>query len=248
MTPAQFASYVRLKTRTNSTTFTDADIITLMRQRQDDLAYAILKADEDILLIPETLDLVLNQREYALDTDIISRIKRVEAKLDGSNWLKLFEIDITQLSIPIASEADIVSYFTNTQYGPSNTQGACFDMGRKAIYILSGSITAVTAGLKFWVDTYPTAITDLTGTSEMNIDPSTTTHGIPRPLHKLWADGVVIDYKSSREKPIPLTEREQNWEMDLQRAIEVLKHGNMDREVFGYLPPASDRGDEGFDY
>ena len=230
MTPVQLAAYVRYKTRTNSTTFTDADIVTLLRQRQDEIAHAILKADEDILLIPETLNLVLSQREYPLDEDIISRIKRVEAKLDSTNWLKLDEIDITSIKVPIASETDITNAF-------SNTAGNCFfDISRKAIYILSGTIIAVTAGLKFWVDTYPTAVTDLTSGTEMNIDPSTTTHGIPRPLHKIWATGVIIDYKQSREKPIPLNEREQNYELDLQKAIETLKHGNMDREVVGSVP------------
>ena len=230
MTPVQFAEYVRLKTRTNSTTFTDVSIISFMRQRQDEIAQAILKADEDILLIPETLNLVLNQCEYPLDNDLVSRIKRVEAKFDGTNWVKLTEIDITSIKVPIASETDITNAY-------SSVAGDCFfDISRKAIYILSGTISAVTDGLKFWVDTYPTAITDLAGTSEMNVDPTTTTHGIPRPLHKLWATGVIIDYKESREKPIPLSEQELNFERYLLRAIETLKHGNMDREVTGAIP------------
>lgn len=242
MTPAQLASYVRLKTRTNSTTFTDADILIFLRQRQDEIAHAILKADEDILLIPETLNLVANQREYALDDDIISRIKRVEVTFDGTNWVKLDETDVTKIKVPISTETEITNHF-------SNEEGNCFfDIQRKAIYILSGTISAVTNGLKFWVDTYPTAITDLSSNTEMNVDPSTTTHGIPRPMHKIWADGVIIDYKSSREKPIPLTEREQNYEMYMEKAIVTLKHGNLDREVIGELPPASERGDEGFDY
>ena len=230
MTPAQFAEYVRLKTRTNSTTFTDADIIILMRQRQDEIAQSILKTDEDLLLIPQTADLVLNQRDYPFPADILSRIKRVEAKLDGTNWLKLNEIDITKIKVPIASETDITNEF-------SNEEDNCFyDLLRKSIYIYSGSITAVTSGLKLWCNTWPTAITSLAGTDDMSLDPSTTTHGIPRELHKIWATGVIIDYKESREKPIPLTEREPNYEFDLQKAIETLKHGNLDREVVGDLP------------
>lgn len=242
MTAQQFAAYIRLKTRTNSSTFTDADIIALMRQRQDEIAEAILKADEDILLIPQTLSLVANQREYPQPEDILSRLKRVEAKLDGSNWLKLDEIDITQISDPITLEADIVKVFSNTQ------GGAKFDILRKSLYIFSGTITSVTNGLKLWCDTYPTAITDLSGSTELSIDPSTTTHGIPRPLHRIWAMGVIIDYKTSREKPIPLTEQERNYEMILQNGIDTLKHGNMDREVFADLPDASDRGNNGQDY
>ena len=86
------------------------------------------------------------------------------------------------------------------------------------------------------------------GVTDMSIDPSTTTHGIPRELHELWARGVIIDYKGSREKPIPLSEQELSYRVDLEKAIETLKQGNLDREVIGALPPASDRGNEGFDY
>lgn len=230
MTPVQFARYVRYKTRTNATTFTDDDILLLMSQRQDEIAEAALKADEDIFLIPETVGLVANQREYPLDPDIISRIKRVDAKLDGSNWIPLTEVDITQLNIAIGTETDITSNYSNTK------GGAFYDLSRKAITLLSGTITTVAAGLKFWVDIYPAPITDLSSNTEMAVDPTSTSHGMPRPLHKVWATGVIIDYKQSREKPIPLTEEEQNYEMKLQRAIETLMHGNMDREVIAYVP------------
>jgi hypothetical protein len=229
MTPAQFAEYVRLKTRTNSTTFTDADIIIFMRQRQDEIAQAILKADEDILLVPQTDSLVANQRDYSFPTDILSRIKRVEAKLDGTNWIKLNEIDITQHKYP-TDETNITYYF-------SNLEGEAFyDILRNQLYIYSGTITNVSNGLKLWCNTWPTAITDLTSTTEMNIDPSTTTHGIPRPLHEIWARGVIIDYKQSRERPIPLGEGELKYEVDLQKAIETIKHGNLDREVIASVP------------
>lgn len=48
MTPVEFANHVRFMTRTNSTTFTDAEILALMKIRQDEIAKAILEADEDI--------------------------------------------------------------------------------------------------------------------------------------------------------------------------------------------------------
>lgn len=240
MTPKKFATYVRLKTGTNSTTFPDASILAFMEVRQDEIAQAILKADEDILLIPQTVNLVADQREYPFPTDIISRIKRVEAKLDGTNWLKLDEFDLTQHDKPTDE--------TNITYNFSNEEGNCaFDLMRRSLVIYSGTIIDVTGGLKLWLDTWPTPITDLTSTTEMNIDPSDTTHGIPRALHKIWATGVIIDFKSSRQKPIPLTEREQSYEFDLNKAIETLKHGNMDREVIGDLPPASERYNDGSD-
>ena len=237
-------------TRTTSTTFTDAQILALMKIRQDEIAGAILSADEDILLIPQETDLVASatQRDYPLPTDILSRIKRVEAKLNGTDWVPLTEIDITQIGLPIVTETNVTDIFNNSKYDGDNPNGARFDIIRKSLVIYSDTITATTDGLKVWCDTYPTAVSDLTLTSDMSNDPSTTTHGIPRPLHEIWARGVSIDHKSSREKPIPLTEREQSYQLDLDRAIEILKHGNLDREVIQHLPGASDRGNDGYDY
>jgi hypothetical protein len=228
MTPTQFAHYVRLKTRTNSSTFSNADIIAFMRQRQDDLAQELIKLDEDILLIPQTFNLVASttSREYSFPADILSRIKRVEAKLNGTDWVKLEEIDMSTISTPLSSETDITNQFSN-EYGMAK-----FDILRKAITIYSGTIVATTNGGKLWCDTWPTAITHLSSDVDMSVDPSTTTHGIPRSLHRIWATGVIIDYKESREKPIPLNETELAYDRDLNKALNTLKHGNLDREIY----------------
>ena len=232
MTPVKFAEHVRFMTRTTSITFTDAQIISLMAIRQDEIARAILKTDEDILLIPQYANLVVSTitaREYPQPQDILSRIKRVEAKLDGTNYIVLNEFDVTSYRKAISTEADIIANF-------SNLEGeAFFDILRKSIVIYSGTLTAVTDGLKILVNTYPAAITDLALTSDMSQDPSTTTHGIPRAMHEIWARGIIIDYKSSREQPIPLNERELNYKNDLEETIQTLKHGNLDREVIGVI-------------
>ena len=248
MTPKEFATYVRLMTKTNSSTFTDAEILALMKVRQSEIAEAVLEADEDILLLPQYTSLVADQRDYDYPNDIIARIKRVEAKLDGTNWITLHEIDLGDISSPIATEADIVANFNNQQVGQSNPNGARFDIIRKSLVIYSGTIIDVASGLRIYCDTYPTAITDLTSTTDMSQDPSATTHGVPIPLHRVWAKGVIIDYKSSRPKPIPLTETEKKYEYDLNKAIKTLKHGNLDREVIGDLPSSYDIANNGFDY
>lgn len=216
-------------------------ILIYMASRQRQIAKAILKADEDILLIPQTRNLVANRRDYAEPSDILSRIKRVEAKLNGTDWIKLDEIDITKISTPISTETDITNNF-------SNEEGNCFfDIIRKSLMIYSGTIIDVTGGLALWLNTWPTQITDLSSTVDMSIDPSTTTHGIPIELHDTWALGVCIDYKQNRQKPIALNTREQNFEFYLQKDVETLQHGNLDREVTGDLPPASQRWNNGND-
>ena len=251
MTPTEFATYVRFKTRTNATTFTDAQIKALMVTRQDEIAKAILRTNEDILLIPQKADLVassITARDYPFPSDIISRIKRIEAQLGGTDWIPLVEIDITQIGKPISTEKNITDIFNNLRKTAGNPNGARFDLLRKSIFIYSGTITATTDGLRLFCNTFPAAVTDLTTSTDMSVDPSTTTHGIPRVMHEIWARGVIIDYKESKEKPIPLTERELKYEFDFEKGIIALKHGNLDREVFGHLPPAGDRGNDGHDF
>ena len=246
MKATEFATHVRYMTRTSSTTFTDAQIIALMKIRQDEIARAILKADEDILLIPQEADLVEDQREYAFPTDMIANMSRASAQFNGTDWIPLEEIDIKQINFPVVTEANIVARFNSLQASKSNPYGARFDIRRKSLYLYSGAISDVTDGLKVYVSTYPGPITDLSGTTDMSVDPSTTTHGIPRALHEAWARGVTIDYKESREKPIPLSETELNYKDDLDKSIETLRHGNLDRQVIGELPSSSELWADGF--
>ncbi len=230
MTPAKLAEYVRIKTRTNSTTFNDANMVAIANVVKDKLVLEALDADEDLFLVPTYMNLVADQREYPLLSTIMSRIKRVEAALDGSNWLKLNEFDLPQFKYPLTTEEDITTYFQNAE------GSAYFDLMRKAITIYSGTITDVTNGLRIWLNTWVADLTNVTSTDDMSIDPSATTHGIPRALHNVMATGVVIEYKESREKPIPLNESELNYEMEIRRAVAKLKRGDYDRQVQGTVP------------
>lgn len=92
-----------------------------------------------------TTDLVANQREYKLPTTASSgiiKIKRVEISFDGVNWVRANFKDEGQLKVPISDEASITRQFNNHQ--------PLVNMVENSLYILSGTITAVTAGLKIW--------------------------------------------------------------------------------------------------
>lgn len=237
MTPAKLAEYVRFKTRTNSTTLTNAELIILANVVKDNLVWEALEADEDIFLVPTTQNLVANQREYPLLSTLLSRIKRVEAKLDGNNFIKLHEFDITSHKYPFSTEGDIVDKFGNEE----NT--AFYDIMRESVFIYSGTITNVTDGLKIWVNTTVPDITSMTSTVDMAIDPSNTTHGIPKALHEVLADGIVISWKQSREKPLSLSDTELRYDLKVKKAISSLKRKNYDRVVSGLLPT-----DDGYNY
>jgi hypothetical protein len=237
MTPAKLAEYIRFKTRTNATTLTDAELIIMANVVKDKLILAALEADEDIFLVPTTQNLVANQREYPLLSTQLSRIKRVEAKLDGNNFVKLNEFDLPQHPYPVSTEADITDKFGNEE------KRAFFDIMRESIWIYSGTITTVANGLKIWINTQVPDITSMTSTTDMSIDPSNTTHGIPMPLHHALADGIVIMWKESREKPLPLSESELRYDLEVRKAVSSLKRGNYDRNVIGITPI-----DNGFEY
>jgi hypothetical protein len=238
MTPTALAAYVRLKTRTNATTLTNADLIILANKVKDDLVLRALEADEDIFLVPTYLNLVANQREYPLHSDLLSRIKRVEAKLDGTSYIKLYEFDLPQHQYPISTEADITAHFGNTE------KEAYFDMMRNSIFIYSGTITAVTDGLKIWLNTIVQDLSSMASTTDMSVDPTTTAHGVPRALHGVLAEGMIIEWKESREKPIPLTETERSHEIHIGKAVSSLKNANYDRDVIGSVPIEGNDGQD----
>lgn len=237
MTPVQFAEYVRYKTKTNSATLTDSQLTMLYRVVKNRIVLDAVNADEDIFLVPTTQDLVADQREYPFISSMLSAIKRVEAKLDGTNYIVLKEFDLPSEDNAISTEADIVSRFGNQE------GSAFFDIMRESLWIYSGTITDVTDGLKIWVNTEVPDITDWSSTTDMSIDPSNTTHGVPAPLHSVIATGIIIEYKESKEKPMPLSESELRYDLTVKRAIDSLKRTNYSREVIGLVPV-----DEGYNY
>lgn len=229
MTFAKFASLVRFYTKTNSTTFTDTQILLLANVLKDDIAAQIAKkVGEDYFGLRFTTSLVAGQREYELPAEMMSRLKYIEAKLDGTNWEKLVETDLLQYQ-KTTDEATILFEFANRK--------PAFDLWDKSLLIYSGdAIISVTDGLKLWAIIFPADFTDLSSTDDMATNPSTTTHGFPREFHGLLAIGVSIAYKTSQPRPIPLSEKEKTYESDLADKIESMRDENLDRNYIATVP------------
>lgn len=240
MTPEELARVVRKITRTNSDTFTDQEILDFAKLRVDELSGAILKVDEDILTIPASRDLVADQREYDMPAQAIGGIKRLEADFDGDGeYIKVRPMDLSHYSGG-TDEDSITEYF-------SNNQGEAFyDYSRGSLFLYCGEVDDVTDGLILHYATHLAYITDLTSTTDMSEDPSSTELGIPRILHELLCRGIVIDYKESKEKPIPLNEREQKYEYDLDEAIGALALTNKDEEIVGEAPSGASQWNNGY--
>lgn len=225
----QFATTIRYYTKTNSTTFTDADILILANIFKDDIAGLIGKeVGEDYFGLRFERDLIAGQREYNLPSELMSRIKYLEAKLDGTTWTKLNEIDLSTYQKTTDEDTIRATY---------SGRSPEFDMWDQSLFILSAdAIIDVTDGLKLWAIIYPADFIDLSLTDDMSVNPTDYSHGFPRQFHELLARRVSIAYKSSKDRPIPLSEKEKLYEMDLLTAIQTMKDANLDRSIEPVAP------------
>ena len=71
MTPTELAKLIRRRTRTNSTTFTDADILTYVNAHMDSISAEIIKANEDYFGFREYRTLEANKRNYSFGAGIM---------------------------------------------------------------------------------------------------------------------------------------------------------------------------------
>lgn len=235
-----FAAYIRKLTKTNSTTLSDADIVTFANVIKDDIAAGIVaNVDEHYFEMELVRDLEADIRDYTFPTDVLKHMTFGQAKLDGTNWSTLREADISQFpDTPILENTYIKELYAARK--PE------FLISGLSLKLLTGDdIIAVTEGLKLLAEIYPEDITtsDLASSNDLSIPSSDTTHRLPRQVHKHWALKVVIEYKQSRDKPIPLTQQEQRVEVDLQDVYTKLAPRNNNRSFVASIP-----ADDGQDY
>src|SRR3990167_10671605 len=233
MTPAQLNTRINFYCKTNDTTFSQADKLPLVNQGRQDLSEQAIERVPERFFVPATDDLVANQREYAFDSTMLERLHKVEAKFSVSDArIPLLAMKDYRES---ETESEIVKRFANVE------GEAFYVIRRQAILILSGTISAVTDGLRTWFAQYPPDIaTDLSGTTDMSVAASTTSAPFPRPLHDLLAMWVSINYKMSRPRPIPLTKREEQYDQILEQKLAVMSHGDSGLEIIGELPSSQD--------
>lgn len=234
MTPATFAAYIRKQTKTNSSTYPDADLLIDANIMKDELAKEIIKVNEDIFGMPSTRNLIAGQREYDLPADLLNQIKYVEAKVDGVEWKQFTEIDLGTYQ-RTTDEASILQNFLGKFK---------FDIFRNSLWLLTGlPIIDVEKGLKLWAFQWPADLTDFSGTSDLSVPPSGTATAMPRAIHEIWARKVIVTYKESKEKPMALSEREAHVDADMVLALNSLRGMNLSRSVEATVP-----SDDGSNY
>lgn len=204
--------------------------------------------DENLFILPAYKNLVastIDAREYSLPDDQLNNLVSVELAFDGTqnplNYVYARQIPYTTVLKQTGgiTETNITNIYNSTV--------PYYFLSRRGIYILSGTISAVTNGIKIRYRAYPTDLAVLTGTAALEIDPTTTTFGIPRQFHMLWAMKCAIEWKSNRPKPIPLSEDEKGWEHEMQDRLAEMKKSNLSEEVLGQPPNSVREGNYGYD-
>ena len=247
MTYPEYAKLIRRRTRQDSTTLTDDDIITFTNAYLPTLSMRINDTGSKLLGVKATQDLVAGQREYPLPEDKYGSVLQIQAKLgsDYTTWIRLIPADIELLDIPL-DETSITSIFSNDA---GNCKYADF---RDSFFIYSGTIDDVTDGIEMWYQgrIEPLAISDLSLNQEMNLPISASAnwkHGIPVEFQELMARYVQIQWKGAGDRNISLTESELRFEEDLQNALTSLKYKELNKDI-GIKSDGIIRHNSGWDY
>lgn len=239
MKPLELANLIRYYTHTNTTTFTNADMLALVNVFKDEIAAKIVELDAGYFDIPCTFNLVADQREYAIGDNLLNRLHKVEIKFTSSDARQ--PATFIKDYLGSETESEIVKQFSNS------VGEFAYTIRRRAILILSGTIISVTNGVRTWSHIFPADLTDMTAnTVGMEVDPSTTSFGFPRQYHELLARRVSIAYKTNLPKPIPISDLEKRYERDLQDALDAMATHDKSGEIIAELPPAEDMHDNGW--
>jgi len=238
MTGVQLAALVHKKTKTNTTTFTLADMLVYANIFKDEIASKIQQRRSEIWNIPSLDDLADDQREYAFPSDVLNNIVSLELKFSAAGDYVIATPLARRHYADVLQESKIVNDFDNLD--------PRYFIRRQAIYILSGTIVEVTDGFKLVYNAFPADLADLEGLADLSVDPTTTTHGFPREFHELWARRVGIEYKNNND--MALSRKDLEYDRDLEATLDEFSIPNLDEEIVGALPPASHRGDDGYDY
>src|SRR3990167_10275985 len=96
--------------------YTNALIMRVFTTGAQSLNAIVMRAMKDIDFQGEksTHDLVASQREYLFPNDLI-KVKKIDLKIDGTNWKTAGFFDESEVIDKLAAEADIITRFNTNE-------------------------------------------------------------------------------------------------------------------------------------
>lgn len=246
MTPLKFASKIRKDTKQSVMSLPDADILLLANPIKDSIAELIAGRDlkGNYFIIPTLFDFVAGQREYAQPDDVLDHIFSIEvaftATLDSfsqTQFVKALPDDFSKWNVS-RTEANIQAHYANAK----GMVG--YEIQRRCVYLLSGAIDSTTLGgltvpngINLRYRSYPADLATLTDdTTDMSIDPTTITFGMPRQFHELWARACAIEWKAQHPGAVPATTLEGTYAEDLELKLQAMNNPDLEGETLGRIP------------
>lgn len=210
MLVSQIFSYSRARTNTNSVTSPDATLFLYLNERHRQLMLAIQNAREDYSGEISTTDLIAGQQEYPLPDESM-KIKRVEAKFDGTNWTPCPEFDNNERKDRASDEATVAQDFAS-----SSPRVDLFD---KSLFLFPIPSQDVTDGLKLWHFRRPQDI------AVTNVSPEA-----PKEYHMYLVDLITLDIDTSRGR-LSIVQNEEATEEILKNAMKKMNPRDFGKDV-----------------
>lgn len=199
-------------------------------------------------MLPQLADFIAGQREYSLPDYLLNHSYTVEVAfstipdpLGNIPYVKAFPDDFRRHGMS-RTEENIISHYTNVY--------PRYEIQRRSIYLLSGAIDATTLGtsiipnaVRIIARMYPSDLPDLSdNTTDMSIDPTPISFGIPIVFQELIARRYSIEWKGDHPGAVPLSPLELRYDADLEAALSGIEMNDMSDEIIGRYP--KDNGQE----
>lgn len=172
------------KCGTDTGTFPENDKKRLVNLQYEQVQHLILLAmgswDENQSTV--TLDLVANTRAYNFASSYL-QVKKVQINFGDGVYVEAEPIDERNLTTDLTTEAQIQAAFSN-----NNPK---YQLIGDSIKIYSGEISAVSSGIKIWVEVYKDTLTNNTDVPK-----------IPSAFHEILSLGPSISWASKQEDEV----------------------------------------------
>ncbi len=196
MTLLQLRDDIRRQSKITSNDLSDATLNVIVNKYYDILLSIVSDLQEDRLLEKSTADLVADQQEYTLPTDIM-RLKRIEVTYDGTDTQVATAFDINERGNP-DSATD-----TTTISNEFSTDEPFYDQMDYSFFLYPIPSTSITGGLTLWYVQRPVAL---------SADGDSPDAGIPQDFHYLLVEGPLKDVFRRFRKNDQEDRANANWE------------------------------------